>query len=567
MNNHHSGRLIHNHPKPRSLILPVISTTKRLGSLDRNVKRNMRSLTERHMCQEEFDQARLKCDETQDRRSVNEKRKSVVLVKNKVPHIGVSARSRSIEVGQKNKAGTQGGQTKDTKDGEGRFGISGFVKGNPKQIIAGIERVQITQMDRGRIMEDRYRTIVDCCFLNILHGVVFYNESEPIIRCKFYVGTGNNQKLVDSSFTAREGFMREPFPSKSNLCWTQTPFKNLILCSPLINISTKTPDQMKAANPYNPYLKWLSSSPSDLKAKILSSKRFSCEDQSILDPLLKANVPLSCEFPTSKYPLFISNGLSGLRHICKKHLLFSTLSAYCSANSIPISSLVPKTYLVRGGSRDTDLNFILQSRRINPKAASNPLIIKPGENSNRGCGIMIATEPQDIKEFVGLIFEQMKGRVSTVVLQDYLAQPLLFKGRKFDIRCFGLVVKIHRTATFYWYSEGYARTSSFTYDGADLSDMKVHLTNEAVQVKGRACLNRLEELREGRAWKQGLLRRARGVLQELFFCFYLQQQVLRQRRSSSVQSEKLFILEKSRGGVQSRCASPREGNDELRNRV
>ena len=37
---------------------------------------------------------------------------------------------------------------------------------------------------------------------------------------------------------------------------------------------------------------------------------------------------------------------------------------------------------------------------------------------------------------------------------------------------------------FYWYEEGYIRTSSEMFDIASLDDRMVHLTNDAVQKKG-----------------------------------------------------------------------------------
>lgn len=36
---------------------------------------------------------------------------------------------------------------------------------------------------------------------------------------------------------------------------------------------------------------------------------------------------------------------------------------------------------------------------------------------------------------------------------------------------------------FYWYEEGYIRTSSMVYSTEDISDLFIHLTNDAVQCK------------------------------------------------------------------------------------
>lgn len=69
------------------------------------------------------------------------------------------------------------------------------------------------------------------------------------------------------------------------------------------------------------------------------------------------------------------------------------------------------------------------------------------------------------------------------VLQKYIERPLLYDGRKFDVRCYCLVTHDHR---IYFYEEGYLRTSThaFTMDACpDVADRLIHLTNNAVQKK------------------------------------------------------------------------------------
>ena len=72
-----------------------------------------------------------------------------------------------------------------------------------------------------------------------------------------------------------------------------------------------------------------------------------------------------------------------------------------------------------------------------------------------------------------------------MIVQYYISKPLLYKNRKFDIRCYGLVVRLTSKILFFWYMDGYARTSSFEYSLSNKSNLMVHLTNEAVQVKGK----------------------------------------------------------------------------------
>ena len=94
-----------------------------------------------------------------------------------------------------------------------------------------------------------------------------------------------------------------------------------------------------------------------------------------------------------------------------------------------------------------------------------------------------------------------KKHAHSVLVQNYLVNPLLFKARKFDIRCYGLAIRTFDRVSFYWYNEGYARTSSYTYNSSNKSNLMVHLTNEAVQVQSRIFSRRQGKLRQIRAGK------------------------------------------------------------------
>ena len=73
----------------------------------------------------------------------------------------------------------------------------------------------------------------------------------------------------------------------------------------------------------------------------------------------------------------------------------------------------------------------------------------------------------------------------TFIIQKYIKNIFLFKKRKFDIRTYLLLISIGKVKKFYWYSEGYIRTSSEIYDITDLDDLFIHLTNDAVQFDGK----------------------------------------------------------------------------------
>lgn len=60
--------------------------------------------------------------------------------------------------------------------------------------------------------------------------------------------------------------------------------------------------------------------------------------------------------------------------------------------------------------------------------------------------------------------------------------PLLYNGRKFDIRMYMLVTLVNKKIRGYIYEEGYLRTCSrsYTYDNFNKF---VHLTNDAIQTR------------------------------------------------------------------------------------
>jgi hypothetical protein len=127
---------------------------------------------------------------------------------------------------------------------------------------------------------------------------------------------------------------------------------------------------------------------------------------------------------------------------------------------------------------------------------------------NRGRCIKIADNPEKIKEIIKKFYEgifrelknQMqdeqenantqnkkkkknkhdfrKYRASCVILQKYIEQPLLYYGRKFDIRMW--VMYTHKEEA-YCFREGHLKTSSLNYNINDTSDTFIHLTNYSVQ--------------------------------------------------------------------------------------
>lgn len=88
---------------------------------------------------------------------------------------------------------------------------------------------------------------------------------------------------------------------------------------------------------------------------------------------------------------------------------------------------------------------------------------------------MVERDLHKIKKNVDAIV----GGKATAIIQKYI-MPLLYKGRKFDIRCYALATATNGQFQVYWYERGYVRTVSKEFD-IDDNNRYIHLTNDAVQ--------------------------------------------------------------------------------------
>lgn len=109
-------------------------------------------------------------------------------------------------------------------------------------------------------------------------------------------------------------------------------------------------------------------------------------------------------------------------------------------------------------------------------------LVKPGENSNRGRGIRIFRSHEEVRRHI-----EEHGEVSaqrSFIIQRYITDLLLYRKRKFDLRCYVLVTCLNGRMKAYWYEEGYVRTASAQFATDDWSNAFVHLTNDAIQKHG-----------------------------------------------------------------------------------
>lgn len=113
------------------------------------------------------------------------------------------------------------------------------------------------------------------------------------------------------------------------------------------------------------------------------------------------------------------------------------------------------------------------SRGASP-AGKNIWIMKPVALS-RGRGISLVNDLSQV-----VYGEQ-------VVIQEYIANPLLLDGYKFDLRLYVLVTSFNPLEAFF-YDEGFVRICTRQYEDSDLSNLFVHLTNSSIQKENQDAI-------------------------------------------------------------------------------
>lgn len=91
-------------------------------------------------------------------------------------------------------------------------------------------------------------------------------------------------------------------------------------------------------------------------------------------------------------------------------------------------------------------------------------IIKPGQMSNRGRGIKVCHDLNDIKVSIKDKKSHFNGKSQSNIIQQYLLHPFLYYGRKFDIRHFIMITSSFGKIQGYFYQQGYIRTASYKYN-------------------------------------------------------------------------------------------------------
>ena len=102
-------------------------------------------------------------------------------------------------------------------------------------------------------------------------------------------------------------------------------------------------------------------------------------------------------------------------------------------------------------------------------------IMKPA-GSSQGKGIFLATKVDQIKKWAPNYKPEI--RKEPFVISQYIDNPLLIGGKKFDIRMYVLVTS-YKPLKVYIHERGFTRfcTVKYTRNISDLDNLMVHATN------------------------------------------------------------------------------------------
>ena len=186
----------------------------------------------------------------------------------------------------------------------------------------------------------------------------------------------------------------------------------------------------------------------------------------------------------------VYNRLERNYEICsKKRLFFNLVNYYKSLNKDPFD-YIPLTFHVKNGPRDSNfLSFKQKFAEVQKKIESssdvflkNCWLVKPGESTNRGNGISVCSSIHEIENKLEDI-EYAPGKNRTYIIQKYVYRPMLYFGRKFDIRCYAIIICFNGNLQAYFYKDGYLRTAVAEFSLDNIHNKFIHLTNDAIQKK------------------------------------------------------------------------------------
>jgi hypothetical protein len=192
-------------------------------------------------------------------------------------------------------------------------------------------------------------------------------------------------------------------------------------------------------------------------------------------------------------PLCLVNYYAGLRSITLKSKMVKTLLAYHRGSWKELGKYLPRTHTMvpRGGTRLDEREELVSAMCADNvdefnryKVEAGYWIAKPSHGAHGSDIKIFFANQQGLDDLV--TFMDSQEEPYQWVVSKYISRPLLYKGRKFDLRCWVLVDTHYH---IYLHDELVMRTSSEVYDARNITTDSVagrlaNITNHCVQAEG-----------------------------------------------------------------------------------
>lgn len=282
--------------------------------------------------------------------------------------------------------------------------------------------------------------------------------TKHIREYKYFIGPGNNESLVNKVMRKKPGWAKVYTIHSAHLIWTQVKKLDVVDTLP---ISTEPNEK-------------------NLVPRSSGLAMFPDDEWVPLSPLTLIN--------PSKIRVY--NRVERNYELCSKKRLFINMLAYYKSCGKDPFQYIPLTFHVVNGCRDANFQafkakFIEIQEKIDTEHdpyLKNCWLVKPGEATNRGIGISVCSSIAEVQEKLEDI-EYAPGKNRTYIIQKYVYRPLLYENRKFDIRCYLLLLCYNGNLQAFFYKDGYLRTSVAEFSLDNVHNKFIHLTNDAVQKK------------------------------------------------------------------------------------
>ena len=150
----------------------------------------------------------------------------------------------------------------------------------------------------------------------------------------------------------------------------------------------------------------------------------------------------------------------------------------------------PRTYILPADSSELQADY--------KRAKEKVFILKPSASS-RGRGIRL------IRKLSEISWNKEKKCYRDCIVQQYIGNPYLINGLKFDMRVYVLVTSVD-PLRIYLFKEGLARfaTEKYRADNTGYQQQCAHITNTSINSKKQNYVNNENEKEDGRGHKWSL---------------------------------------------------------------